>query len=114
MKQIIILEINPGTGGEFTVRALFWVPVPSGQEVEKPNISNSAYSKATADEIAMLQKGVIIEEVKMFPFPDSTTPESIQTYLLAHYESRVAFLNTIPFSGKLYGMFYDGNGWNGK
>ncbi len=114
MKQIIILEINPSSGGEIGVRTLFWIPVPSGQEKKLPNLSQSVYQNATPEEIKMLQDGTIIEEVKMFPLPDSAQPEQIQSLLLSHYISRVEFLNSIPFSGKLYGMFYDGNGWNGK
>lgn len=111
MKQIIILEAKSAEGGAISVRAVFWFPVIAGAEIALPNISQSAWAGASADEILALQKGSVVEETKTLAFPGSVTETQIETALEGFYADRATFFAAVPFKGSLYGKVFDGTTW---
>jgi hypothetical protein len=114
-RQIIVLETNPADGGQIAVRAAFWFPVTAGQEVPKPGFVSAITKdpfKPTAQEATDLQDGKVFEEVKSFSFPDNTLAATIKSSLVSFYQRRAAYLATMPFQGKFYGVSYDGAAWS--
>jgi hypothetical protein len=114
-KQIIILETTPGNGGDVNVRAAFWFPVVEEKSrLPLPNLSQSVWSGASAEDLTSLQAGAVIEEVFSKSFPSTFTVEGVQMSLEAHYASRLAFLSQVPFKGELYGLRLEDGAWSTK
>lgn len=112
-KQIIVLDTNPAAGGAVLVRCAMWFAVTAGKEWPLGSGSGSAFSNASAAEVQAIQTGQVVEEVKNFEFPSTTTVPTIKASLVNSYASRNAFLATQPFKGQYYGVFYDSsNTWS--
>lgn len=114
MKQVIILETNPSEGGLISIRTAFWLPVPSGQEVPIPALAQAAWKNATDEELAALQKGEIIEEVRTFVFPVSLGVGDVQKILMIAYSDRAEYLASVPNKGQYYGAFLQDGTWTEK
>lgn len=111
MKQIIILETNPASGGLIAINAVFWFPVTSGREIPIAS-ATSFYKQASASEITALQNGTVIEEFRpAISFPNSFTTAQIQGSLAATWTARKAYLDTLPNPIAVYGKFWDGTTW---
>lgn len=111
-KQIIILENNASEGGLSALRVAFWLAAVSGQEVPLPQLAQSSWKLASSDEIAALQTGAVIEEVRNFTFPTSIGTDDIHKILQIAYQDRVEYLASIPPKGQFYGIFFDGSSWS--
>lgn len=115
-KQIIVLETTPSNGGQISVRAAFWFPVTAGQEVPKPAFVSAWKTNAvpgpSTQETADLQNGTVVEEVVSPIFPDNYTAAQIKAALVTFYQRRAAYLATLPFQGKYYGVSFDGTAWS--
>jgi hypothetical protein len=111
-KQIIALETNPSDGGYISLTIAMWFPVPAGREVTVPSLTKSAWTGASAAEIQALQLGTVKEEVNTFRFPSSYSAAQIKAELQASYTARLAYLNSLPFQGQYYGVFFDGTVWS--
>lgn len=114
-KQIITLETNFSKGGVVRISAAFWLPVPSGQEVPIPSLAASQWKNASAEDLAALQVGSVLEEVEQFNFPVTYGTDDRRKFLQTYYEARAAALAEAPAKGKFYGEFFDSAaGWSGK
>lgn len=112
-KQIIVLDTNPADGGAFNVRCAMWFSVTPGKEWPMGSGVGSAYTGASAAEVQAIQQGQVVEEVKSYSFPSTTTTANIKTALVNSYASRNAYLATQPFKGQYYGVFFDSsNTWS--
>lgn len=111
-KQIIALETNPSDGGYISISTAMWFPVAAGKEVPVPTLTKSAWTGASPAEIQALQAGTMKEEVNTFRFPSSYTAAQIKAELQASYVTRLAYLNSLPFQGQYYGVFFDGSVWS--
>jgi hypothetical protein len=112
-KQIIVLDTNPSDGGAINVRCAMWFPVTAGKEWPLGSGAGSAFTSASAAEIQSIQQGQVVEEVKAYNFPSTTTVANIKVALVNSYTSRNAFLVTQPFKGQFYGVFFDSsNTWS--
>lgn len=113
-RQITVLETNPAAGGQITVRCAFWFPITAGQEVPKPAFVSACKGVAvpTGPEQSDLDAGRILEEVPTFSFPDNMAPATIKNTLVTFYQRRAAYLATLPFQGKFYGLVFDGTAWS--
>ena len=110
-KEIIILDVNRGPGGDLDLRSIFWFPVVTGREVPRPAAA-SAYTGATAAEIALIQSGAVIEEVLEFQVPQGTTPAQVKAELESRYATRAANLAALPNPNQYYGIYWDGTNWS--
>jgi len=117
MRQITILDASPSDGGRVNVRSVFWLPVPSGFEVPRPNAQSVIPTAATLpggvtpDDVAALQKGVVVEEVRGETFPTTYSAEQVKDFLVAEYQARSDFFASIPFKGQLFGVAYVDGSW---
>lgn len=111
-KTIIVLETNTNDGGQVTLRTAMWFPITPGKEVPRPDILKSQWSGASGPEVASLQSGSVLEEVRVMSFPKSFTTAQIKASLVAAYSDRLAYLASLPFVGQYYGLFYDGSVWS--
>jgi hypothetical protein len=109
-KEIVILEASSNIPQQLTIRYLLWIPTPF--PIPRPN-AQSAWSKADATEVQALQDGIIIEEVYSQGFPASMPLDEVKSYMVAHYQSRVTYFQSLAKPGQFYGIFYDGTGWSG-
>jgi hypothetical protein len=114
MKQIIILETNPSEGGLISIRVSFWLPVPDGQAAPLPQLAAAAWRGASDEEIAALQAGTIVEEVRTFIFPVSLGEGDVHKILQIAYTDRLEYLQKLPPKGQYYGAFFDGAQWTEK
>lgn len=114
-KEVIVLETNQNDGGFITIRAVFWIPVTSGQEQPIQSLAASAWSGASAAEIGALQQGTVLEEVRTFVFPSTMATADVQKLLQTGWNSRAAYLATVPPKGQYYGVYFDSvAGWKAK
>jgi hypothetical protein len=112
-KEIIILDTNPADGGSISVRCAMWFPVTAGKEWPLGSGAGSQFISASAAEIQAIQLGQVVEEVKNYSFPSTTTVPNIKTFLVNAFQTRQAFLATQPFRGQFYGVFFDSsNTWS--
>lgn len=113
-RQITILETNPAAGGQIAVRCALWFPVTAGQEVPRPGLVSAC--KGTAVPVMQeqndLEAGKVVEEVQTYLFPDNTSTTAVKANLVAFYQRRAAYLATLPFQGKFYGVVFDGTTWS--
>lgn len=113
-KQVIILDTNVSDGGLVAVRTAFWVPIAAGQEVAIPSLASSAWRNASGEEIAALQAGTVLEEVRQFIFGRSLGIDDIHKLLQIAYQDRLEYFASIPQRGKFYGAFLDDGTWTDK
>lgn len=112
-KQIIVLDTNPADGGSISVRCAMWFPVTAGKEWPLGSGAGSAWVGASAAEVQSIQQGQVVEEVKAYSFPSTTTVPNIKTFLVNAYGTRNQFLASQPFKGQFYGVFFDSsNTWS--
>ena len=111
-KQIIVLDTNPADGGAISVRCAMWFPVTAGKEWPLGSGAGSAWVGASAAEVQSIQQGQVVEEVKAYNYPSTTTVPNIKTALVNSWTSRNAFLATQPFKGQFYGVFLENSSWS--
>lgn len=118
MRQITILDAQPADGGRVTVRSVFWLPVPGGFESPKQNQQSVIprddvlpQGGVTLDEIAAIQKGVVVEEQRTDQFPVSLGVEQVKSFLEAEYQDRATFFAAVPFKGSLFGATFVDGAW---
>ena len=110
-KDIIILDVNAGDGGFNTVKCCFWIPNPN--PVPRPAGVTSAYANADASEVAAIQAGSVIEEVRSFSFPNTLSQAQVEANLLAMYNARKTWYAAQVPPGKFYGIYHDSvTGWS--
>lgn len=112
-KQVIVLETTTQDGGLISLRVAFWLPITAGQEAPLSALSAtpSAWKSAATDEIAALQAGTVVEEVRVFLFAQSVAVADIRKLIQTAYSDRVAYLAALPPKGKYYGSYFDGTAW---
>lgn len=112
-KQVIVLETSTSDqGGSITIQAALWFPVASGREKPLPALAASAFANASQAELDALKAGTVLEEVKLFTFPATFTPNQIKAEMVAAYTSRATYLATLPNRMQFYGVFFDGSVWS--
>jgi hypothetical protein len=112
-KQIIIQRVAKGPGGDLDIQYLFWLAVPTGQEIPLAATVTSAWTGASALENTALQNGTVIEEAHETQVPTGTTKAAIENGLLNHFNNRQAQLNARQNPNQYYGVFFDSvTGWS--
>lgn len=111
-KQVIVLDTNPADGGSISVRCAMWFPVTAGKEWPLGSGSGSAWQGASAAEVQAIQLGQVIEEVKAFSFPSTTTVPAIKAALVNTWGSRNGYLAAQPFKGQFYGVYFENSSWS--
>src|SRR5262245_37316559 len=110
-KEIIILDVLRGPGGDRSIRCALWFPIPLARRVPKPG-ATSIFRNALAAEITDLQTGAVIEEVYDFQVPGATTAAQIKTFLEAKWSARNTEISNLPDPNQFYGIFWDGTVWS--
>ncbi len=109
-RKIIILDrVNLPSDQDF--RVAFWldVAVPR-QPFYADATAVSAVIGATADELAAIRSGAVVEEVQTVPARSNATQAALLSALVTRYNARQAeFTARNPWAR--YGSFYDGTGW---
>lgn len=109
-KQIIILErVNQPSDQDF--RYVMWATVPATrkQYYVNPNFV-SQYKDITAEELAALRDGSIVEQVGIIPRPTGTTIAQIRAELIVRFNLfQNSIINYNPY--ERYGTYYDGSTW---
>ncbi len=115
MKHIIILD-RTGEPSDLSFSCLFWLSVPAGREKfytihETPALPfSSRYQDATAEEIAALKAGTVIEMTENIVMPAGTPLTTIQARVIVRYNELQNALNSRnPFVR--YGTSWDGASW---
>jgi hypothetical protein len=98
------------------VQAVFWFAVPSGQEILRPTLVSAfkltpTNAGPTPQEQTDLQSGRVVEETRTLVFPKSFTSAQIRGALVAAYQDRMMFRNTLPNTVQFYGTSHDGTAW---
>lgn len=110
-KQIIILETIPNDGGRNTIKAAYWFAIAVNRRVPVANLQ-SAWEDASAPEIAALQDGSILEEVRTIQVATSATVAQTKAALLLDYNDRKTYLDAQPFKLQHAGVYYENNAWS--
>lgn len=105
-KQIIILRVTKGPGGDDNVSYLFWLAVASGREVPGVN-PTSAWSGASLLENTAIANGSVIEESYSTQYPLAATIAQIRNDLLSKFTARQTVITALPDPNKYNGRFYD-------
>lgn len=108
-KQIIILGMN-NTQTDIVANFIMWFPVVNaGDRVPRPN-ALSAWSGASATEIADIQSGAVVERQASENFPSGTTAAQMKALLQGRYNAELAAFQP---PGKFQGIFFDSvTGWS--
>ncbi len=117
MRQIIIMETeqtNPSNGGMLSIRCAFWFAVTPGQEIALPNFTSAVKGTfaPNAQEATDLQDGKVVEEVRDFVLPKTYTNNQVKAMLIASYNDRKAYRDSLPARGSRYGISWDGTAWS--
>lgn len=109
-KKIIILERLPSE--RISYRYAMWVDVPLSQQVRYADPDKeSRYADITADELALLRTGEVLEVVETFERETGTTLAQI----IAMLEARWTQLQSQITNQKVwdrYGTSWDGDTWD--
>lgn len=110
-KKIIILErINEPS--DFSIRYVFWLPVPLSIQSHYSKASPaSLYPAANTDELTKIQKGEILEINDTLTMPANTPISSVQAKLIELYNEKLSELTNQKKYG-YFGTFWDGKSWN--
>ncbi len=108
-KQIIILGVS-NSQTDTSVNFIMWFPVTTvADRVPRPNTA-SAWSGASAAEIADLQSGAVVERQMSERFPSGTTAAQIKALLEKRHAVELAAFQP---PGKFQGIFFDSvAGWS--
>lgn len=111
-KQIIILEVKKGPGGDMNVRWLFWLAVAANAQQPLPG-AISAWRGAQAADITAIQSGAVLEEDYTSQWVPGATKAQIQADLVARGNARQAEITALSNPLKFYGVFWDtSGGWS--
>jgi hypothetical protein len=111
-KEIIVLDVSTGPGGDLSVNVLAWFAVPVANQAPKPGAA-SLWRGAAAADTANLQSGAVLEESYNFQFAQGTTKVAIQAYFVNAYNARAAVIAALPNPNQFYGVFFDSvTGWS--
>jgi hypothetical protein len=112
-KEIIILRVTTGPGGDTNVGLAAWFAVAAGREIPPTRTVTSAWPDASAAEVAAIQAGQVIEEVYSFQYPVTFTKAQIQTDLVSKWNARAAQIAARPNPNQFFGVFFDSvSGWS--
>jgi hypothetical protein len=111
-KQIIILDVSTGPGGDLNVHWLFWLTVALAAQVPISG-ATSLWRSAAAGDITNLQTGAVIEESHAAQWPAATTKATIQAAILALGTARQTQITNAQNPNLFYGGFWDSvTGWS--
>jgi hypothetical protein len=111
-KQIIVLDVTKGPGGDTQVGYVFWYSVPSGREVPRTG-AKSVYRAATTAENDAIVAGQVFEEVFTSQWPSTVTKAKVQADLVSRYTSWASEMAGKPNINQFYGVSYDSSaGWS--
>jgi hypothetical protein len=107
-REIIILE-QVGETGDF--RVAFWLDVPAARRAFYADpAATSQFLNATAEEIAALRSGAVVERVERIDRPFGGTLAQLRTTLTARHAALQARVNAEnPWAR--YGTSFDGTTW---
>lgn len=117
-RQIVILESDRGTGrGDTGIRFLFWFPIPAPRSVPMPGFTGAFTARGvvlgpTAQELADLQSGALLEEASNITVPTGTTQAQIKNALESKYAARAGEIAALPNPNQFYGTSWDGTAWS--
>jgi hypothetical protein len=107
-RKIIILE---QVGEPADYRIAFWLDVPAARVAFYVNAgATSAVIGATAQEIAAIQAGQVVEVVKPFPRDFGVTQAQLRAALVTEH-ARLQTLLTDTTKWARYGSYWDGANW---
>ena len=107
-KKVIILSVLPSVSG-IQVSALCWITTVAGITVS----SGSAWSGASAAEVAAINAGNVQEKALTPIYGNGTTKASIQTDLQNQCSTLQSTLtNAAVQPGQFTGGYFDGAGWS--
>lgn len=111
-KQIIILDVATGPGGDLNVHYLFWLTVPVAAQVAISG-ATSQWRNAAAGDLTSLASGATIEESYFAQYPAGWTKAQIQADILAKGSARQTVVTNRQNPNLYYGGFWDtGTGWS--
>jgi len=116
-RQIIVMDRRPsGWPGSHTLRAVFWLAVPTGQEIPVAGFTSAVKGtdQPDATEQQALADGTVMEFVVNYSMPSNYSLPNAKAFLEASYAQCVAaFASATQFGtpGQFYGMKWDGTTW---
>jgi hypothetical protein len=111
-REITILDVTPNDVNDNVARIAFWFYIPVANQVPAPGAS-SQWRGASASDIAAIQSGAVIEEVRTIVFLQNMTLAEIKAYMVTAYNARAAQITAKVNPNQYYGDFYDGSVWTG-
>jgi hypothetical protein len=111
-KQVIILRVERGPGGDNNVNYLMWLAVAASRETPITG-AVSAWAGASTAENTAIAAGQVIEEPYSSQYPTSMTKAQVQAALLAQFNARQAVITARPNPNLFFGVFFDSvSGWS--
>lgn len=110
-KEIILLTQTAGPRGDQNITAVFWFPVPTGNQIPIPG-TQSAWRGASNAENLAIQGGTILEVPFSTQYPASWTTAQIESALQIAYAAQQTIINTSLNPNLYYGQYWDGTTWH--
>ena len=111
-KQLIVMRVAKGPGGDNNVSFLMWLAVASGREVPIPG-AVSQWTGASAAENTAIAAGQVIEEPYSIQYPVTMTKAQIEADLVSRFTARQAQIAALPNPNQFFGVFFDSaTGWS--
>jgi hypothetical protein len=111
--RIIILE-RVNAPSDLAYRYVLWADVPAARQrfYADPN-AQSAYLDATADDLAALRSGAVVEKVSTYTWQVGATLAQITAQLRAELDAFQDQITNLNLWDR-YGTVWDGNSWTQK
>jgi hypothetical protein len=110
-RKIIQLEL---TQPPADYKVVFWLNVPQPRQFFYANpVATSAVKNATAEELAAIRSGAVVEEVLEIEAgvrPGGPSEAQIAAAVVARFNARQSALNASTTLAR-YGTYWDGNAW---
>lgn len=110
-RKIVVLDSNPVLPNETAFRYALWADVPAARRERYANVAaTSAVGDVTADEVAAIRSGAVVEKVEDARWPNGTSLAQVQEALVQRHGSYQQEINEAnPWAS--YGTSWDGATW---
>lgn len=111
--QIIILNTNTQSNGDFSVSGVFWLVAPANRIVPVP-MNSSQVPNVSATQLTLLQNGTLVEvPFSTGLYPINTVLADVQSDLQTQYTNAQNTLNnSAPPTSGFIGVAFDGTSWS--
>lgn len=112
MRKVILLERQALGSIDETYRVAFWLTVPEARREFYANpTASSAVKDATAEELAAIRSGAVVEQLDTLTKPQGRTEAEAEAMIAGSYARRQAELDARnPYDR--YGTYWDGAAWH--